>query len=51
MVVNTTEKTSEKVVLCGIKKEEGYLYYIDKDGDVSRALWNRGGRPRKKPAA
>ena len=27
----------EKVVQVGIKKEPGYLYYVDKEGDISRA--------------
>jgi len=26
----------EKVATIGIKKESGYLYFVDKDGDVSR---------------
>lgn len=36
---------SEKLVKIGIKREAGYLYFIDKDGDVSRVKMNRGGRP------
>ena len=32
-------KTVEK---CGIKREEGYLYFIDKKGNVSRAKMARG---------
>lgn len=28
---------SEKVVICGLEKEEGYLYFVDGDGDISRA--------------
>lgn len=27
----------EKVAKVGIKKEKGYLYFVDKEGDVSRA--------------
>ena len=27
---------SEKVVELGLVREDGFLYYIDKDGDVSR---------------
>jgi hypothetical protein len=27
----------EKVQKVGLKKEKGYLYYLDKKGDVSRA--------------
>jgi len=40
-----------KVVKCGIKKKPGYLYYIDKKGDVSMAKMARGkqkgGKPQK----
>ncbi len=32
----------EKVMECGIQREKGYLYFLDKDGDVSRAKMNRG---------
>ena len=28
---------------CGIKREKGWLYYLDKQGDVSRARMARGG--------
>ena len=30
-----------KVKTCGVKREKGYLYYIDKDGDVSRTKVGR----------
>ena len=40
---------AEKVHKAGIKREEGYLYYIDKDGDVSRAKMARGGKKGGKP--
>ena len=40
---------AEKVEKCGIKREEGYLYYIDKQGDVSRAKMARGGKKGGKP--
>ncbi|MFH1361350.1 MAG: hypothetical protein ABIH69_01685 [bacterium] len=33
---------AEKVLKCGIKKEKGYLYFIDKKGDISRAAMARG---------
>jgi len=36
-----------KVAKVGIKKEAGYLYYIDKDGDVARAKMVRGGKKKK----
>jgi hypothetical protein len=40
---------AEKVVKVGLKKEVGYLYFIDKDGDVARAKMARGGdKPSKK---
>jgi len=40
-----------KVMKLGIKRQPGYLYYIDKDGDVSCAKMARGkkkgGSPKK----
>ena len=35
----------------GIKREKGWLYYVDKKGDVSRARMARGGGkvPKGKP--
>ena len=33
---------AEKVVKCGIKRKPGYLYYVDKKGDVSMAKMARG---------
>ena len=39
---------AEKVLKCGIKKEKGYLYFIDKKGDISRAQMARGGKKKKK---
>jgi len=41
---------AEKVTKAGIKREKGYLYYIDKQGDVSRAKMARGGKKGGKPA-
>ena len=35
---------AEKVANVGAKKEHGYLYFVDKAGDVSRAKMARGGR-------
>ena len=32
----------------GVKKKKGYLYFIDKKGDVSCAKMVRGGRRKKK---
>jgi len=34
---------AEKVATCGVKKEKGYLYYLDKNGDVARSKMARGG--------
>ena len=33
---------AQKVAKVGIKREKGYLYYLDKQGDVSRAKMARG---------
>lgn len=42
---------AEKVVKVGVKKAKGYLYFVDKKGDVSRAKMargkKRGGKPEK----
>ena len=35
---------AEKVTKAGIKRAKGYLYYIDKKGDISRAKMARGGK-------
>ncbi|MBT3721370.1 hypothetical protein HN789_07045 [archaeon] len=42
---------AEKVASAGVKKEAGYLYFVDKDGDVSRAKMSRGGRKKGKASA
>jgi len=34
---------AEKVEKVGVKKEDGFLYFVDKQGDVSRAKMARGG--------
>ncbi|MDD5764982.1 MAG: hypothetical protein PHW79_01840 [Candidatus Marinimicrobia bacterium] len=34
---------AEKVAKCGVKKEKGYLYYLDKNGNVARSKMARGG--------
>ncbi len=39
---------AEKVARVGVKKEPGYLYFVDKQGDVSRAKMARGGRKKGK---
>ncbi len=33
----------------GIRREPGYLYYLDKQGDVSRVGMARGGGRQKRP--
>lgn len=42
---------AKKIVKLGIKREKGYLYYIDKAGDVSCAKMatgkKKGGNPKK----
>lgn len=42
---------AEKVAIVRAKREDGYLYFIDKEGDISRAKMasggKRGGRPQK----
>ncbi|MBN1823947.1 MAG: hypothetical protein JW803_06495 [Endomicrobiales bacterium] len=35
---------AEKVAKAGVKRVEGYLYFIDKAGDISRAKMARGGK-------
>ncbi|MHB9155105.1 MAG: hypothetical protein ACYC5N_05345 [Endomicrobiales bacterium] len=35
---------AEKVTKVGVKRQEGYLYFIDKAGDVSRVKMARGGK-------
>ena len=41
----------EKVTKAGVKREKGYLYFLDKDGDISRAPMSRGkGKGIKKTA-
>lgn len=41
---------AEKVHKAGVKRETGYLYYIDKQGDISRAKMARGGKKGGRPA-
>jgi len=42
---------AEKAVKVGVKRQKGYLYYVDKQGDVSCAKMARGkdkgGKPKK----
>lgn len=40
---------AEKVKKAGISRQEGYLYYIDKEGDISRVAMARGRKGRGSP--
>jgi hypothetical protein len=40
----------EKVADGGFEMDNNYIYFVDKDGDVSRAKRAVGGQKRKKPA-
>jgi hypothetical protein len=33
-----------KVAKVGVKKKDGYLYFVDKQGDISMVKMNRGGK-------
>ena len=33
---------AQKVAKAGVKKEKGFLYFVDKQGDISRAKMARG---------
>lgn len=44
------ENMAEKVAKAGIKREKGYLYYLDKQGDISKAKMARGGKKGGKPS-
>lgn len=35
---------AEKVQRVGVRREEGWLYYVDRSGDVARARMSRAGR-------
>jgi hypothetical protein len=37
----------EKVARVGIRKDKDYLYFVDKEGDISRAKMERKGRVKK----
>ncbi len=38
---------AQKVKKVGVAKESGYLYFVDKDGDISRAKMARGAAKKK----
>lgn len=40
---------AQKVAKVGVKREKGYLYFIDKQGDVSCAVMARGNKKGGKP--
>jgi len=42
---------AQKVMKCSVKRETGYLYFIDKDGDISRSKMARGGQKKKAKAS
>lgn len=37
-------RESELVARAGVQREEGYLYFIDENGNVARAPMDRGGK-------
>jgi len=39
---------AEKVAKVGVKKESGYLYFVDKQGDIARAKMARGRKKSRK---
>lgn len=41
---------AEKVAKVGVKKKDGFLYFVDKKGDVSCAKMARGGKKGGSPA-
>ncbi len=47
MIVSEVSIMAEKVAKVGVKRESGYLYFIDKDGDVARAVMSRGASQKK----
>ena len=40
---------AQKVAKVGVKRQKGYLYFIDKQGDVSCAVMARGAKKGGKP--
>ena len=40
---------AQKVAKVGVKRQKGYLYFIDKQGDVSCAMMARGNKKGGKP--
>jgi hypothetical protein len=48
-ICSEVTKMAEKVQKVGVERVQGFLYYIDKQGDVSRAKMARGGKKGGKP--
>ena len=46
-IVNEFYSKPKKVAKVGIKKEAGFLYFIDKQGDISCAAMVKGGKKKK----
>ena len=40
---------AKKVAKAGVEKKSGYLYYVDKDGDIAEVKMARGGKGKGKP--
>ena len=40
---------AEKIKKAGVSRQQGYLYYIDKQGDISRVPMARGRKGRGSP--
>ncbi|MBI3318209.1 MAG: hypothetical protein HYZ90_03555 [Candidatus Omnitrophica bacterium] len=40
---------AQKIAKAGVKRQKGYLYYLDKQGDISRAKMARGGSKGGRP--
>jgi hypothetical protein len=40
---------AQKVAKVGVRKAAGYLYFVDKQGDISRAPMARGGVKKGRP--
>ena len=43
-----SSKKQEVLHKCGIKRKAGYLYFVDKKGNVAMTKMNRGGRKKKR---
>ncbi|MFW6134043.1 MAG: hypothetical protein ACOC5R_00535 [Elusimicrobiota bacterium] len=39
----------QKVAKAGVQKKSGYLYYVDKQGDIAEVKMARGGKGKGKP--